>query len=189
MKRHHLFFLPGLMLGCSGLLVAQSNGVAWSALDAGFAVGSSGNMRLLSVAGQTFAGTAKTSDSGVMSGFLVYATLPPLTSGVRSNDQPSVPATYALSQNYPNPFNPSTTIQYALPRASSVRLVVYNILGQEVAVLTDEVRPAGYHEVVWDGKNKNGTSVSSGVYIFRIVAQELSGQGSFMDIKKMVLLK
>jgi hypothetical protein len=74
-----------------------------------------------------------------------------------------VPNSYALHQNYPNPFNPSTVIRYDLPYQSRVKLEVFNILGQKVVTLVDEVKPAGYKQAVWQGD-----LVSSGLYIYRL---------------------
>jgi len=96
---------------------------------------------------------------------------------------PAVPATYALEQNYPNPFNPTTQIRYGLPAQSPVTLTVYNILGQEIARLVDDVEPAGFHVVQWNGQNARGVPVSSGVYFYRITA------GRFTDTRKMLLMK
>ncbi|MGB5873866.1 MAG: T9SS type A sorting domain-containing protein, partial [Bacteroidota bacterium] len=100
-----------------------------------------------------------------------------------SSAEGSVPKTYVLSQNYPNPFNPSTQIRYGLPRASHVNLIVYNMLGQEVVRLVDDVQAEGYHVVQWNGTNDFGNTVSSGMYIFRLTA------GDFVQTKKMMLLK
>ena len=94
-----------------------------------------------------------------------------------------VPHQLLLAQNYPNPFNPSTTIAYELPRAGQVRLEIFNILGQRIRRLVDEVRPAGPHRTVWDGHNDRGHAVSSGVYLYRLVSSE----GRL--VKKMILLK
>ncbi|NUN69149.1 MAG: T9SS type A sorting domain-containing protein [Bacteroidetes bacterium] len=94
-----------------------------------------------------------------------------------------LPVEFALEQNYPNPFNPSTTIQFALPSDASVRLTVYDILGREVRSLVNTDMAAGYHNVAWDGRNNKGTSVASGIYIYRIEA------GQFISTKKMMLLK
>ena len=94
-----------------------------------------------------------------------------------------IPVEFGLSQNYPNPFNPTTVIRYALPEAASVSLVVYNTFGEEVARLVDGERPAGYHEVSWNGRNLSGTQVATGVYFYRINA------GSFQDVRKMVFMK
>ena len=85
---------------------------------------------------------------------------------------------YSLSQNYPNPFNPSTVIEFALPKDAHVRLEVYNIIGQKVMTLVDEVRPAGYHSVKLDG-----TNLASGMYLYRLT----TGQQTFM--KKLLLMK
>ena len=90
---------------------------------------------------------------------------------------------YTLLQNFPNPFNPSTAIQYMLPRADEVELVIYNLLGQEVSRLVHELRDAGTHTVMWDGTNNLGKQVASGVYIYRMVASD------FVSVNRMVLLR
>jgi T5SS/PEP-CTERM-associated repeat protein/probable HAF family extracellular repeat protein len=89
-----------------------------------------------------------------------------------------IPQEYSLAQNYPNPFNPSTTIQYNLPHESHVLLEVYNLLGQRVAVLMDELREAGYHSVQFDAGN-----FSSGMYFYRIKAGEFSMVRKLMFIQ------
>lgn len=88
------------------------------------------------------------------------------------------PAEFALYQNYPNPFNPLTVIGFQLPYAQYVTLKVYNILGEEVAMLVNEEKPAGVHEVKFDGSN-----LASGVYFYTIKS------GEFLQSKKMILLK
>ncbi len=95
-----------------------------------------------------------------------------------------VPTKFELFPNFPNPFNPSTTIRYAVPEASPVSLVVYNMLGQKVATLMGgaEEQP-GYHAVVWDGRSDAGTQVASGVYFVRMRA------GRFAQTQKMVLVR
>jgi hypothetical protein len=67
-----------------------------------------------------------------------------------------VPVEYGLSQNYPNPFNPETTIQFASPEASQLRIEVMNVLGQRIAVLSDQTMAAGFHMVRWDGRTTTG---------------------------------
>ena len=90
----------------------------------------------------------------------------------------SHPIRFVLYQNYPNPFNPSTTIKFELPKASMVRLTVYDMLGREGAVMVNERRDAGVHEVNFDG-----AGLSSGVYLYRLQA------GEFVQTLKLVLLQ
>jgi hypothetical protein len=94
-----------------------------------------------------------------------------------------VPLEFDLAQNYPNPFNPSTTIEFTVPSATNVTLQVYNLLGQEVALLVDGKVNAGKHRLNWNGRNSEGVSVSSGVYLYRLVA------GNRIETRKMLLLK
>jgi hypothetical protein len=102
--------------------------------------------------------------------------------------QDEIPASYALFQNYPNPFNPITRIAYGLPEQSQVTLRIYGVLGQEIKTMVDEDQGAGYHEVVWDGKNSDGAQVSSGVYFFKLDAIGTSGI-TFSSLKKLVFMK
>ncbi|MFQ6092411.1 MAG: FlgD immunoglobulin-like domain containing protein [bacterium] len=97
-----------------------------------------------------------------------------------------VPTRYNLAQNYPNPFNPETSIQYSVVSDQSpphITLKIYNILGEEVRTLVDELKDAGYYTVTWDGKDSGGLGVASGVYFYRLTA------GDFTSTKRMVLLK
>jgi len=95
----------------------------------------------------------------------------------------NLPATFSLSQNYPNPFNPSTSIAFALPEQSRVVLEVFNVLGQQVRQLVDRTLPAGNHSVIFDGLDKNGHELASGVYLYRIKTE------SCTQSKKMLLMK
>ena len=95
----------------------------------------------------------------------------------------NIPEEFTLEQNFPNPFNPTSTIRYALPLATKVELKIYNILGQVVRKLVDEEKPAGLHQAVWDGKDEEGRSVSTGIYLYQIRA------GDFVQTKKMQLRK
>jgi len=90
----------------------------------------------------------------------------------------SAPTGFALEQNYPNPFNPATTIAFSIPSSAFTSLKVYDILGNEVATLVNEEKPAGTYEVQFDASN-----LSSGVYLYRLSA------GNFTEMKKMVLMK
>jgi len=96
----------------------------------------------------------------------------------------NIPSDFVLSQNFPNPFNPVTTIRYGLPKDARVTVKVYNILGEEVVTLVDDERKtAGFHVAIWDGRNQEGRSVASGVYVYRLSA------GSFSNTKKMALVR
>jgi hypothetical protein len=105
------------------------------------------------------------------------------TSIVSVDDLEMIPAAYGLSQNYPNPFNPTTTIQFALPEASEVSLVIYNLLGQKVRTLVNGYVPAGYINTSWDGLDQNGKEIGSGTYIYRLQTADQTFS------KKMVLMK
>jgi hypothetical protein len=99
------------------------------------------------------------------------------------DEQPApLPEKFSLHQNYPNPFNPETKISYDLPESADVRLSVYNILGQEIALLIDEEQAAGFYTKLWNGRDKAGHPVSSGIYFYRLQA------GSNSASRKMVLL-
>ena len=94
------------------------------------------------------------------------------------DDAALIPTTYSLAQNYPNPFNASTSIKFALAKAADVELVIYNMLGQKVAMLADEYMEAGYHSLVW-----NAADISSGMYFYKLTA------GDYSEIQQMTLIK
>ena len=101
-----------------------------------------------------------------------------------------LPHSFAVMQNYPNPFNPSTTIRYELPALSRVSISIYDILGQKVRALVDEVESAGSQFQVWNSKNDAGSIVASGVYFYRIEAAAVSSSaGAFSATKKMILMR
>ena len=96
---------------------------------------------------------------------------------------PELPNDYRLAQNYPNPFNPGTTIEFALPSPVFVQLIVYNVLGQQVVELVQGEYPAGSHRVSWNGTDREGRPVASGVYLYRLTA------GATTLTRKMMLMK
>ncbi|MCW8817705.1 MAG: T9SS type A sorting domain-containing protein, partial [Ignavibacteriaceae bacterium] len=100
----------------------------------------------------------------------------------------NIPTAYSLKQNYPNPFNPSTTINFSLPAESDVKLVIYNMLGQEITTLVNEQIPAGNHSVIWNANNSGGTQLTSGIYFYKLTASGTNGS-KFQDVKKMILIK
>lgn len=122
---------------------------------------------------------ASPSDPGMVRDFVLQT-----TGYYISLKKPSVvPASFALLNNYPNPFNASTIIPYSLPRATDVKLEIFNLLGQRVRVLVNERQSAGHEKVIWDGKDDKGMDVSSGIYLYRLQTKEHS------DSKKMVLMR
>ncbi|MDZ7797579.1 MAG: FlgD immunoglobulin-like domain containing protein [Candidatus Marinimicrobia bacterium] len=95
-----------------------------------------------------------------------------------------IPGEFALHQNYPNPFNPTTTINFDLPEASDVKLVIYDIAGRKIRTLVNGNNiDAGYKKIVWNGRDDYGNGVATGMYIYRLQA------GEFVEVKKMTFLK
>ncbi len=96
---------------------------------------------------------------------------------------PAVPTAYSLAQNFPNPFNPSTRIEFSLPATARVNLCVVDMLGQEIATLLDQSCQAGTHRVAWNGLDRSGKAVRSGVYIYRLETEHIT------LTKKMLLIR
>jgi hypothetical protein len=90
---------------------------------------------------------------------------------------------YTFSPNYPNPFNPTTTIVFSVPERGRAKIVVYDLAGREVDVLVDRVFTSGEYQAMWDGKNRIGEQVVSGVYFARITVND------YTAVTKMVLLR
>lgn len=113
---------------------------------------------------------------------LLQASIAAITTSVEKTDA-NIPGSFVLGQNYPNPFNPTTRITFSLPQRANVRLDVSDMLGKQVATLLNDSREAGNWNVDWNGLDRNGRHVASGVYFYRLEA------GSFSSVKKMVMLK
>ncbi|MFL3014118.1 MAG: FlgD immunoglobulin-like domain containing protein [Candidatus Neomarinimicrobiota bacterium] len=94
-----------------------------------------------------------------------------------------IPEKFSLKQNYPNPFNPKTTIRFSLPVDSNVELIIYDVNGKIVKEIINNNMETGSYKVVWDGTNKSGAGVGSGVYLYRIKAD------NFIASQKMIFLK
>lgn len=110
-----------------------------------------------------------------------------LSMGTAVGDRPGsgiTPLVYGLDQNLPNPFNAQTKIQFSMPAAGHVKLIVYNVLGQEVVTLLDGKLDANKHEVVWDGLNGQGSIVASGTYFYRLNIGD-----AYEETRQMTLLK
>ena len=96
---------------------------------------------------------------------------------------PPLPRTFHLSQNYPIPFNLETAIRYQIPEDCRVTLEIHNLLGQKVRTLVNGEKKANYYTAYWDGKNKEGKGVTSGIYFYRLQT------GNFTQTRRMVILK
>ena len=111
----------------------------------------------------------------------IYKSIQNLLDG---KDDSELPETFEFTvSNYPNPFNPQTTISFTLPNDSNTSLVIYNIRGQRIRSLIDDLLNSGHHQIIWNGLDDNGRSVSSGVYFYSLQS------GEFKTTQKMLLLK
>ena len=95
----------------------------------------------------------------------------------------AAPGTSSLQQNVPNPFNSTTRLAYRLASAGPTRLDIFNVTGQRVRTLVDEVQPAGFYQAIWDARDQHGSDVAAGVYLAR-----LRYPGG-MQIRRLLLLK
>lgn len=102
---------------------------------------------------------------------------------VKDEQEVSLPKNFGLTQNYPNPFNGQTNIEFQISSQSSVKIQIFNILGQKIKTLIDEEKSPGYYTIIWDSKNDFGDSMNSGIYFIKFTA------GKFTEAKKMTLLK
>ena len=100
-----------------------------------------------------------------------------------SNDNNDIAVVTSLVGNYPNPFNPETTISFTIPTSGNVTLDIFNVRGQKVKTLVKGHQDAGQHNVVWNGKDDDNHSVSSGIYLYKMKS------GRYTSSKKMILMK
>ena len=107
----------------------------------------------------------------------------PVNATGTDDNSPAVPFTFGLKQNYPNPFNPATTILYSLAKKADVKLIVYNVLGQNVKTLVNGEQEANEYEIIWNGDDNQGHAVASGIYFYKLVTNE------FIATKKMMLMR
>lgn len=167
-------FLSSIIL--SGVCAGQTTKVEWSSFSMGYAELMSDNTMVKSAVGQSFVGTTQMANTQIITGFLADTLFHGTPVAVKIMEE--LPTQYSLAQNYPNPFNPSTTIYFELPRESDVTLKVYNMLGQEMLTVLDQVKAAGRYDLKIDGKY-----LSSGVYFYRLTA------GDYVSTRRLILLK
>lgn len=168
--------------GADGSLLFQINGVTAND-NLGFSVAGVGDMngngRADVIVGARLADPGGLTDAGSA---YVYSFSP---TGVTKEEFAGIPSSFLLAQNFPNPFNAGTQIVFELPGAESrsVRLEVFDILGQRIATLIDQSLSGGRYHVTWDGKDGQGKAVGSGVYFYRLTA------GEFKETRRMTLIK
>lgn len=104
--------------------------------------------------------------------------------GVFADDPLTLTLVNKLQPNYPNPFNPETTIKFSIRNDANVEISIYNIKGQRVKNLVQQDMEKGEHQIVWEGKNEEGQTVSSGVYFYKLLVD-----GKAEDMRKCLLLK
>ena len=142
-----------------------------------------GYWRLDEGSGTTAFDLTSNNNHGTIKNGASYVPACDLVVAVEPLEPSALPRTTVLEQNYPNPFNPITTIRYGLHKPSRVSIKIYDILGREVVTMMNGFQSAGYHSVVWDGRNNNGQPVASGIYIYRMQA------GHFVKSYKMLLTR
>ena len=141
-----------------------------SMIGAGSASSSSASFAVLATAGQPTGQSAQGVQLRIHSGFQN-----PSGSSPTPVEESELPLVYRYRGSYPNPFNPRTMIHFDLPEpVEQLALHVYDIAGRHVATLVDGALPAGSHQIVWNGVDRNGNSVASGVYVCRLSSKELN---------------
>ena len=177
----------GKLFVCSGEQIflcmnPTSENPVWSEINLnGLSVGNSMIAGLAVIGDNLILGTENIS-TGTDGKGIWYRPLSQIVS-LPDDDNTYHPDRVTLEQNYPNPFNPSTTIRYYLPVLNFVNLKIFNLLGQEVSQLVNTAQSAGYHQVMWNGKDNRGQSVSSGIYFYRLQTDR------HIITKRMILLR
>jgi len=104
-------------------------------------------------------------------------------------NQDALPLVYSLSQNYPNPMGSATQIEYAIPTASRVSIRIYNISGQLVKILVDELKEPGQYGINWDGRDQTEQRAAPGVYFYKLEVHTGLETGDYKNTKKVILLR
>ncbi|MDP2302841.1 MAG: T9SS type A sorting domain-containing protein [Ignavibacteria bacterium] len=156
-----------------GVFYSQNGGVSWNVLGTDIPSVVINDMKIHPVTNELILGTHGRS--------MYKINIDSITTSI-GNLGSGIPEGFSLNQNYPNPFNPSTTIKYSIPFVSQVKLKVYDLLGNEIAILIDKVLTKGEHSFKFENSN-----LSSGVYIYKLESK--SSVGKFQLSKKMLILK
>ncbi len=169
------WFFSAIIILFGGLPYVSGQSVM-GIFNSGGSIINDGQMTLVGSISQTAPGDVTNGTYTIQGGFWSGSIL--IATAVQPQSPLGLPTKFDLDQNYPNPFNPTTTIRYSLPEASSVRLDIYNILGQHVTTLVDGQQKAGYYQVHFQTEG-----LSSGIYMYRLQA------GSHVMIRKMLFMK
>ena len=176
------YSLIGLMSVIYPVIIqAQDTAIPSSSFNMAFGTSSGANTSITSTAGEVLVGPSEGENTHMQSGFLVV--LQQQQSALAVDEAGGLPSAYALHQNYPNPFNPSTTLQFDLPAATDIHIVVYDLLGREIVRLVEQRLEAGYHQLVWNGRDRRGREVPTGMYIVLMATPE------YRKSIKLVMLK
>ena len=161
--------------GLGANYIAKWNGTNWATLGSGMSGGTYNSVFALTVYNNDLiAGGAFQDAGGVIVNYVAKWFSP---FGIKSISY-EIPKSFSLSQNYPNPFNPTTNIEFAIPKNSFAKLIIYDITGREVQTLVNEELKAGTYKVDFDG-----TNLASGIYFYKLETD------NFSSVKKMVLIK
>lgn len=180
-KIKHIFFIIMMYVISHSSIDAQTK-LANYVFGNGAIVSSNSSHTISATIGQPIIGnTSNTSNTNNIGFWYQYTKT---ITDVEENLMFETPKEFELFQNYPNPFNPTTVIRYGLPKESSVKVVIYNILGEMVNTLVNITQVAGFYEV-----NFNASNLASGVYIYTIQSRALDGSKDFRSVKKMILLR
>jgi hypothetical protein len=99
------------------------------------------------------------------------------------------PRSFTLRTIYPNPFNVNTSIEFEIPEPAKVEMLIYNLIGQQVDILVNDTLQVGYYKSTWNGKDKNGNEVDSGIYFCVLKAKSLFDGKIHQEINKLILIK
>ena len=181
MNRQRTFWLTTviMMAGWSALGVAQTITLSASVVGGGGGLAGDATYRLIGTVAQPAVGFMQSSERMHGTGF--WYSFREFVTGVDAEAE-GLPTVFRLEQNYPNPFNPGTAVRYQVPSVSEVSLVVFDVLGREVATLAKGRLSPGRYVATFDASR-----LASGVYFYRLEAR--SESGPFLDVKKMMLVK
>jgi hypothetical protein len=182
----------GPKAGFTGAVGTTKTAIGVLSFNGANPAGAGGKLNVLTITfnmvGGSGSGTVLDLRFSAMSAAMTFSNLLPLfisKDGVTAIDsrEGATPEMFYLAQNYPNPFNPETTVEFALPKPSHVKLQIYNLLGQPIRTLIDEKIDAGFNSIKWEGRDDGGRQMPSGVYLYQMRA------GSFVATRKLVLMR